>query len=66
MSVDGLTAARRAREAADAAEAAKLARLKARMAWIRRAVLFPLILAACWIFWRVGYESGYLAALTHH
>lgn len=58
MSVEGLAQARRDREARDAAAEATRERMARRMAWARRVVLFPCLVAALWLIWYIGYISA--------
>jgi len=59
-----LEAARREREAREAVETAKRERLARIMGRIRLAAILPLVVAFAWLFWRIGYESGFLAGLA--
>lgn len=54
----------RAEREAAAEEAERTAKRRGRQLWwtLRLFVLWPLLAAAIWTFWRIGYESGWLAA----
>lgn len=66
MSIEGLAAARHDREARETATRERLERLARRVAWIRRAILFPLLVAALALIWYVGVAYGRLTCLPRH
>lgn len=63
MSVEGLAQARRDREDRDAAADATRERMARRMAWMRRLVLFPCLVAALWLLWYIGFEYARITCL---
>lgn len=56
--IEGLAAARREREEREAAQAKRKARLDRRVAIIRAAILYPLLIAALWLIWLFGVLYG--------
>lgn len=57
----------REREAAEAANVKRKARNARLSRWSFRVFIgWPLILASAWLFWRIGYESGLIAACLPH